>query len=344
MSYSKPRLYYIDAMRALAVVFIVFGHIPMYCYRDAGARLESFRDFTSMAQVPMFFFISGFLFNARRIFDNGGGKLFVVDKIRQLVVPAALFGSLYVWMSGGDFMSLAGDQYKAGYWFTFSLFEYVMIMAAVEWIARRCNINELSWRYAAMACAAMAVAFVLYIPAANSHFGIATGLLQISLMRHFIYYALGRLTRLHITELAQRETLTQSLSVVAVAVFALTFIIGNPFGGLAFHLWTIASELSVLALVFVMFHRHRDYFARQGKLNCAICFVGRRTLDIYLLHYFFMPKDMSAIGEFFTAHPAPILEAVFSLTITLAVMAVCLFTSEMLRGSKTITRYALGGK
>ena len=30
------RLDYIDALRGLAILFIVFGHIPMYCYHIGG--------------------------------------------------------------------------------------------------------------------------------------------------------------------------------------------------------------------------------------------------------------------------------------------------------------------
>lgn len=56
------RFEYIDAFRGLAIIFIVFGHIPLYCYGESSNSLISYRLFTSMVQIPMFFFVSGFLF------------------------------------------------------------------------------------------------------------------------------------------------------------------------------------------------------------------------------------------------------------------------------------------
>lgn len=63
---QTQRLDYIDALRAVAIGFIVFGHVPMYCYGELGIanaqqQLVSLRALTSMVQLPVFFFVSGFL-------------------------------------------------------------------------------------------------------------------------------------------------------------------------------------------------------------------------------------------------------------------------------------------
>ena len=70
---NTNRYEYIDALRGIA---ILFGHIPMFCYGlPEAAQLSSFRAFTSMVQLPLFFFISGFLFSAKTVFNKlGGGK------------------------------------------------------------------------------------------------------------------------------------------------------------------------------------------------------------------------------------------------------------------------------
>lgn len=69
----RKRLEYIDAMRGFAILFIVFGHIPLYCYGIANEQLSSFRELTSLLQLPMFFFVSGFVINPEKIL-NGGGR------------------------------------------------------------------------------------------------------------------------------------------------------------------------------------------------------------------------------------------------------------------------------
>ena len=53
-------------MRGFAILFIVFGHIPLYCYGIANEQLSSFRALTSLLQLPMFFFVSGFVINPEK--------------------------------------------------------------------------------------------------------------------------------------------------------------------------------------------------------------------------------------------------------------------------------------
>ena len=76
MKMTTNRYEYIDALRGIAILFIVFGHIPMFCYGlSEAAQLSSFRALTSMVQLPLFFFISCFLFSVKIIFNKlGGGK------------------------------------------------------------------------------------------------------------------------------------------------------------------------------------------------------------------------------------------------------------------------------
>lgn len=66
------RLHYIDALRGLAIILIVFGHIPMYCYQ-VGGDFTSIRSFTSLAQLPIFFFVSGFVSGAKNMLNTSGG-------------------------------------------------------------------------------------------------------------------------------------------------------------------------------------------------------------------------------------------------------------------------------
>lgn len=66
------RFDYIDALRGLAILFIVFGHIPMYCYH-IGDEFTSIRSFTSLVQLPVFFFVSGFVFGIKNMLNITGG-------------------------------------------------------------------------------------------------------------------------------------------------------------------------------------------------------------------------------------------------------------------------------
>lgn len=82
------RFDYIDALRGLAILFIVFGHIPVCCHY-VGENFLSYRSFTSLVQLPIFFFVSGFVFRTKNMSITGGGE-FILNKFRQLIIPASI--------------------------------------------------------------------------------------------------------------------------------------------------------------------------------------------------------------------------------------------------------------
>ena len=73
-------------------------------------------------------------------------------------------------------------------------------------------------------------------------------------------------------------------------------------------------------------------------------YIGQRTLDIYLLHYFFLPKDLYLFGSYFVAHEAIVIEALFAGIVTFTIVAECAVCSELLRRSRIIRDWLLGGK
>ena len=72
-------------------------------------------------------------------------------------------------------------------------------------------------------------------------------------------------------------------------------------------------------------------------------YTGRRTLDIYLIHYFLIPRNLSFI-TIFTDHPMPIIEAAASTLISILIIAVCLLISNIIRLSPWLAHWLFGAK
>ncbi|MBR2790341.1 MAG: acyltransferase family protein, partial [Eggerthellaceae bacterium] len=83
---AKKRIEAIDLIKGLAIIAVVLGHVLV----DRGflnAWVYSF-------QVPLFFFAAGLVFSAKPA-EGGpyaGFGAFVVKKLRQLMLPYAVFG------------------------------------------------------------------------------------------------------------------------------------------------------------------------------------------------------------------------------------------------------------
>ena len=97
----------------------------------------------------------------------------------------------------------------------------------------------------------------------------------------------------------------------------------------------------LLSMVF-MFFRHYHEFFEQTRFGQGLQFIGRRTLDIYLLHYFFLPK-LPMVGEFFRVNRHNfILDTTASLAIALLVVGFCIIISQLLRVSPFLKKYLFG--
>ena len=72
-------------------------------------------------------------------------------------------------------------------------------------------------------------------------------------------------------------------------------------------------------------------------------YIGQRTLDIYLLHYFLLPKNLSMLGDFFMLYNNPIVELIVGLFFALLIVGFCLVISNVIRTSDVLAK-ALFGK
>ena len=111
--------------------------------------------------------------------------------------------------------------------------------------------------------------------------------------------------------------------------FFIFFVIGTSFTG--------------LVIVFAFFHNKQDLFSQTTRMGRTMQYVGRRTLDIYLIHFFLIPKNLSFITVF-TDHPMPIIEATVSSLIALLIMAASLLISNIIRLSPWLARWLFGAK
>ena len=97
-----------------------------------------------------------------------------------------------------------------------------------------------------------------------------------------------------------------------------------------------------IMIVFTFFRRYEDSFSKTTFIGKWLQYIGRRTLDIYLLHYFFLPRNVDELGQFFFDYSNPVLEFFVSLFLALLVIVICLVTSNIIRLSPFLGHYLFG--
>lgn len=342
----EKRLSYIDALRGLAILFIVFGHIPMYCYHTED-EFTSIRCFTSLVQLPIFFFVSGFVFRIKNMSITWvGGSKFILNKFIQLIIPTIIIATIYFLLNDNSLTQYFSDKFKGGYWFTLTLFEFIFIQYIWEIFTEKIHIRTNNIVYSSLSLLLSGILYLLSLPNITLKIGDIGNIIGIPMFRYYLYFLFGIIIRNNINYIVQWKYKNHLIAIIII-IFFLLFIanqIPHKLSGAVFHLNLIGIEISTLSVTFMLFYKYRDFFSSKHRAATLFKFIGKRTLEIYLLHYFFLPKDLEVFGDFFTKHQAIVLETFFSGVITLLVVGLCLLVSELIRCSPILSKYLLGTK
>ena len=110
----------------------------------------------------------------------------------------------------------------------------------------------------------------------------------------------------------------------------------------------IAAALTIggigwLLVVYNTFRTYADSFTSEKRVGRTLQYIGKRTLDIYLLHYFFLPY-VPQIGRMLEQGNNAVLELAFGGGISLLVIGICLIVSNIIRTNPILAKYLFGAK
>lgn len=177
-------------------------------------------------------------------------------------------------------------------------------------------------------------------------FDLNTGLLKsinvFNLCVYSQFFFFGVLSRLYNHVLSKLLDRRQTIGLLTLSYIIICTLQSVYFDtGILSKLFNVViSRYVLLALTIVCFFQSRRFLNSDKTIVRCIRLIGRRTLDIYFLHYFFIPdiKWMTNIfgyNEFIIQ--IPVLAA-----IAIILIAFCLITSYLLRKSSIVTNIFFG--
>ena len=169
------------------------------------------------------------------------------------------------------------------------------------------------------------------------------GLLSFVKIRHFIFFWFGTIVRKHFSKF---NTLTDNYYIlIALAITFLTLTIYPSLyhiNGLEYITYMISGFASTI-LIFTLFRKFEQVFSRN-RFGRTLQFIGRRTLDIYLIHYFFLPYYLQDFGAWLIQYGNIPLEVIVILILSFCVICISLITSYIIRLSPFLAHYLFGAK
>lgn len=329
------------------MLLVVMTHVAGFVFGSDGAHIVNYHFYLRPFRVPLFFFVSGFVFFKDNFNWSAGNIMnFLKKKIPVQLIFPFLFMLCYTYTIEYDFIEALKLDHKRGYWFTFTLFAYFVIYILSQKIFDAFKVKTI-WRFVIL----LITGYVIYnnfVFSAIFRMGVPSyiiTLLGITKLNYFIFFVIGAFVKKYFQ---QFEYLLDKTLIVAVAV-AVYFLVNIFVGVSGYNVYVNYSISFVLALsgiiiVFSWFRKNGATFAGNGRVSRVLKFIGKRTLDIYLLHWFFIPFNDSAVFHFFFENSFPILEFAATFTITIFVVAASLLVSSVLRINNTLAHYMFGAK
>ena len=349
----KGRLEWLDALRGFTMMMVVTNHVYGVSF-DANTKYSMFMSLCLLFRMPLFFFISGFLaYKPSFTWQPGETGDLVMKKIRVQIIPTLVFMTVDIALCGKPFWQMMGTAWsnamKTGYWFTLVLLEMFLIYYAVCYLCSR--IERLrpgftSWVLVAVWVVAVVAFESLYLPGIFSWhkeaWAQATSITEVA--RFFQFFLLGNLSSRHWSRV-QRLLDSPWFFPLLIAVAFLGAGDYLRWHNMRLYWANFPRTLAMysLVLITVAFFRHyKEWFTKDTRVGYALQYVGVRTLDVYLLHYFFLPK-LPAVGTWFKANPHNfMLEGVVALILAMLVVAFSLLTSHVLRVSPFLKKWLFG--
>ena len=334
------RIGYIDALRGFAMILVVYFHISAYGF---GSYITGYNDIFERFRMPIFFFISGWLFyKANRICNWESIVDLLKKKWMQLIIPTAIFMILYLIIFGyWDFSSLGSD--KKGYWFTFVLFEIIAIYVILEAFLNKRDTTkgEIMVMIIILLLSVSAFYYAKYYTRYSEELGnwkTILGLFSFVKIRHIVFFWFGTIVRKNFDKFVQ---ITDSLYLIAamtilfIALCAFPSIFSTK--GMEYTAYLLAG-LSGTIIIFTIFKKvsHFSFHSLQ--------YIGRHTLDIYLIHYFFLPYHIEFVAIRFNLYEKPFLCMLISILFTSIVIVISLLASLIIRFSPFLAKYLLAAK
>lgn len=286
----KERYPVLDVMKGVAIFLVVAGHVLAMCIRGID-RAPLFK-FIGEIHMPLFFFVSGFL-TLRRGKDGGIVMPGLGQRAVRLLLPMVAVSSLWVlWfpLSGLEsplpegFAGLWGDEWKNGYWFTPVLFVITVLYIPSALLLSR--LSGLWSRIAAIAAVWCVLAFAVdLLP--PTWISAASLSLVVRFYPVFMAGAVAADCRAAFTAFCGRSS-TQTVALAASAL--LISYVGWYWRYPAIPAWCldVARPLLHIALAVLAFGVMSPWAARDTATVRMWSFLGRKSLAIYLLHYFFL--------------------------------------------------------
>lgn len=356
-STNRKRIEWIDALRGFTMILVVFSHVETFGL-DMSSNGDGINDFFRLFRMPLFFFVSGFIaYRTEEVWDWNYYRKSMLKKLRVQLIPMLFFGLLFAFtvfpyryevLTEGAIPTFFNSPDKIGYWFTEVLLEMFVVYYTVSFLMRRRGLRSRQVLLVLIAMGAFALSLLGTSTFTTNR--LCSWLCIHHLLIYFQFFVFGHLFSCY------RDTCYRWLhNPYAMGTVLLLFgglyityrqihgMVDNTLAQVATKLVAEAIRYLGIVTVVAVFKHYEHFFSSNTRMGRGLQYIGQRTLDVYLLHYFLIPA-IPAIGLFFSTTGNMVLETTTVVLLSLLVIGFCLMISNIIRISPFLAHWLLGVK
>ena len=331
---GKQRIEYIDAMRGFTMILVVFAHVCHFCLGDSRMGYNAI---LILFRLPCFFMLSGWLFE-----PASRNPFMTVARHKAMVQLLPTFIFLLLLAPPPEFFHQLGAV-KGGYWFTFVLFEFFILYMVIVRMGKRWTpilaflITIVSFVYAR---------YYDSIKLSSEGYQLLIidmlGFLSVTTWRFFLFFYIGTWMRCHFDAFIRWTNKPVMILLITAAFFLIASTSHKD--NMLFEMFRFyAGGITGMWMVFTFF---RLSISLLQKLQIAkpLQYVGMRTLDIYLLHFFFLPRFLMKYSSQLQVYDSRLIEFIVIMAVSLIIVVICLIASYIIRLSPFLGHYLFGVK
>lgn len=334
------------------MILVVFWHVMVFSIDS----VDGINPFFFSFRMPMFFFISGFFaYKPFELWNNSHIKDILLRKFKVQIIGTLIFISLFCIFICHHLPTIINfTGFSEGYWFTLTLFRlffvYIAIVYTCRWFSNRETLLWLIIISLAFLCICLNHNFLNSYEFLSYHFPVTINFIITKFfIIYFPYFALGILARAYMPEFERILTMDIMKLIVmcmVIAIWVVSSIVSYPElqpSRLGETLISYPLGILTLTLVIQFFYSIRHIFDGNSKFSKGIRLIGRRTLDIYFLHYFFLP-DLHFLKPYLSSGNPVLLQLIIGLPIAMIIVGLTLLVGQVIRMSPVLAEWLLGVK
>lgn len=338
---EQKRIKTFDAIRGFSMLTVVFIHLMNSIGLGGTQTIPGAIIMTFF--MPLFFFISGYfaLKDNLSFWDSKGFGSYLLKRVKALLICSVAFYALLFYCRGTSPIGWVNGGFKA-YWFTIALFVMCILYMISGLIAKICKRNISLWIMIGISIVLLGLLGAHKVPYSNI-WNIFEGSNVCLFLQFFTFGLICRKYNHVFLKLIQNNIFITILILIYACAFSITYSSWYPtFTALGSINSSFILSYSGVLLIIIFFYRANSFFeSNASKWSKILCYIGRRTLDIYMIHYFFLP-DLADWHDWLAPNSQILFQLLVGITLTSAIVALCLLVSFCLRCSSFLSNWLFG--